>query len=673
MDFAERAAWLRSEIERHNRLYYVNDAPEISDTEWDLLFRELVELEKSHPELITPDSPTQRVGVAPVSKFEPHRHLVPMLSLDNAFGAEEMRAFDERVKRGLGLERTQEVVYECELKFDGLSMSLTYRDGLLSNGATRGDGTIGEDVTANARTVKGIPLRLAESVPGVLEVRGEVVMLKSVFQAINEERLAQGLGVFANPRNAAAGGMRQLDSRLTAERKLTFFAYGVGHFDALPNHVDDQIGLMQWLKRLGFPVREEAQAKSGIESVIEYVNQLESARQSLPFQIDGVVIKVNDFDKQEVLGFTSRGPKWAIASKFAAEQAFTKLNAIECNVGRTGAVTPFAVLEPIYVGGATVGLATLHNYYELARKDVREGDTVIVQRAGDVIPEVVGPVIEKRPPDALPHVPPTHCPVCETPLEREEGMAVLRCPNFRGCPAQVQRKLEHFASRSAMDIEGLGEKQIARFVELGWLHDLPSIFRLKEKKDDMLALERMGETSVQNLLEAIDASKVRPLDRFLYGLGIRYVGDRTAGDLAREFGSLEAFRAATYDQLESIPDIGPRTATALEEWLLDDENQAVVQGLLEVGVAPVEAEKPTGDLFLGQTIVFTGKLEKFSRENAEALVMKQGGKAAGSVSKSTTFVVAGPGAGSKLDKATQLGVKVLNEDEFLDLLPEGLL
>lgn len=677
MDLAARAAWLRQELERHNVLYYVHDAPEVSDSEWDALFRELKSIEDEHPDLRTPDSPTQRVGVAPVSGFQPYRHGVPMLSLDNAFGEDELRAFDDRIRRYLakseGAGLSAPIEYEAELKFDGLSMSLTYVDGLLTVAATRGDGTTGEDVTPNAKTVRGIPLRLQQPVSGTVEIRGEVVMYKSVFAALNEKRAEQGLQLYANPRNAAAGGMRQLDSRLTAERKLSFMAYGLGLVESDVDLPDTQLGRMEWLRSLGFPVNSEARLCKGADELVAQVARAQQIRNDLPFQIDGVVVKVNSIALQDSLGFTARGPRWAVAVKFPAEQAFTRLNAIACNVGRTGAVTPFAELEPVYVGGATVALATLHNYYELARKDVRAGDTVIVQRAGDVIPEVVGPVLEKRPPDAVPHVPPTKCPNCDTTLVRDEGMTVLRCPNTRGCPAQVQRKLEHFASRGAMDIEGLGEKQIARFVDLGWLHDLPSIYHLHKKRDDMLALERMGEQSVTNLLEAIEASKERPLDRFLYGLGIRFVGDRTAGDLAREFGSLESFRRATYDDLEQIADIGPKTAEMVSEWLSEEENQAIIQGLLDAGVKPVEAAKPTGNLFEGQTIVFTGKLEKFSREDAEALVMSQGGKAAGSVSKNTTFVVAGPGAGSKLAKAEQLGVEVLTEDEFLARLPEGLL
>ncbi|MBS1712921.1 MAG: NAD-dependent DNA ligase LigA [Armatimonadetes bacterium] len=671
MDLAEKAARLRAEIERHNVLYYVHDAPEISDSQWDALFRELVELEEAHPELRTDDSPTQRVGAPPIERFLPHRHGTPMLSLDNAFGEGELRSFDERVRRFLGTE--EPVDYEVELKFDGISMSLTYEDGVLAVAATRGDGTTGENVTANAKTVRGIPLRLAVPLPGRIEVRGEVLMLKEVFEKLNAERSQSGRQVFANPRNAAAGGMRQLDSRSTAERKLSFFAYGTGAGDAVVPAFRTQSEKMNWLRDLGFPVRKETRVCHGVDEIVAAVSAMQDSRASLPFGIDGVVVKVDDLSLQEELGFTARGPRWAVAYKFPAEQAFTVLNSIECNVGRTGAVTPFAELEPVFVGGVTVGRATLHNYYELARKDIRAGDTVIVQRAGDVIPEVVGPVLENRPAGAVPHVPPTHCPVCGAELVREEGMTVLRCPDRRSCPAQIQRKLEHFASRGAMDIEGLGEKQVARLVELGWLTDLPSIYALKERRGDLIGLDRMGETSVDNLLAAIEASKHRPLERFLFALGIRYVGDRTAADIARAFGTLEAFRQADRARLEQVPDIGPRTAGELEEWLEQTENRELIDALLGAGVRPQEAERPSGDLFAGQTVVFTGKLERFTREDAEALVMRQGGKAAGSVSKNTAFVVAGPGAGSKLDKANQLGIKVLTEDEFLASLPEGLL
>lgn len=669
MDKAQRAAFLRREIERHNTLYYVHERPEISDTEFDKLFRELVDLEESDPSLRTPDSPTQRVGVMPIQRFEPHRHRVPMLSLDNAFGEDELRAFDARVKRALGTD--EDVAYECEIKLDGLSMSLTYIDGVLETAATRGDGTTGENVTPNAKTVRGIPLRLEKETKGTIEVRGEVVMHKSVFEQLNKDRADRGEQVFVNPRNAASGGMRQLDSRLTAARKLNFYGYGVGFTETkLPK---TQFELMQWVRSLGFPVRKEVRACKDIDEVVEYCSEVEQLRSSLPFGIDGVVVKVDDIAQQEALGFTARGPRWAVAVKFAAEQAFTALEGIEWQVGRTGVVTPVAHLQPVYVGGVTVSRATLHNFEDLTKKDVRVGDTVIVQRAGDVIPEVLGPLIEKRKKGAKRPVAPTACPVCGTDLVEEEGYVALRCPNVQGCEAQVHAKLVHFVSRGAMDIEGLGEKQIERFLELGFLSDVPSIYRLQEKREELVQLDRMGEQSVANLLTAIEASKKRPLDRLVFGLGIRFVGDRTAGDLAREFGTLERLRRADYDALIAIDGIGPKVASEVQEWFELEENQNMLDELLSLGVSPVETEIKSEGVFAGKTFVFTGKLEKFERSDAERLVMSLGAKAAGSVSKNTDFVVAGPGAGSKLAKAEQLGVKVLSEDEFLAMLPEGAL
>ncbi|MBX7131887.1 MAG: NAD-dependent DNA ligase LigA [Fimbriimonadaceae bacterium] len=665
MNVAERAAFLRGEIERHNRLYYVFDAPEIGDTEYDRLFHELKRIEDEHPELRSPDSPTQRVGVAPLDRFEQHRHRAPMLSLDNAFGQDELRAFDERVRKGLGRERVR---YFGELKFDGLSMSLTYEDGLLVRATTRGDGTTGEVVTPNARTVRGIPLRLTEPIPGTIEVRGEVVMFRAVFDEVNRERQARGESPFVNPRNAAAGGMRQLDSRLTAQRKLNFFAYG-----AIPaeNLAESQSALMTKLRDLGFAVRQEGRVCEGFDELWTFTQLVQSMRPALPFGIDGAVLKVDRFDEQDALGMTARGPRWATAYKFPAEQAFTTLVRVFNQVGRTGTVTPVAELEPVFVGGVTVSRATLHNYEDLARKDVREGDTVIIQRAGDVIPEVVGAVLEKRIGDPPRPQPPTICPECGTELVRAEGYIAIRCPN-RQCPAQVSAKLIHFASRLAMDIEGLGEKQIVRFLELGYLSDLPSVFRLHQYRAALVELDRMGEQSVTKLLAAIEDSKTRPLNRFIYALGIRFVGDRTAGDLAREFRTLENLRHADYEQLLAVPDIGPRTASEIQEWFEEPENQALLDGLLGEGVSPVEGEAPVGDLFAGQTLVFTGKLEHMTREDAEALVIKLGGKASGSVSKLTTTVVAGPGAGSKLAKAEQLGIPVISEQEFLERLNPDL-
>ncbi len=670
MNLAERAAFLRQEIERHNRLYFVEESPEIDDTAFDKLFRELVDLEEKHPELKTPDSPTSRVGSTPLSKFDQHDHLVPMLSLDNAFGNEELAAFNERAKKGL--ESENPLKYCAELKFDGLSISLTYRSGVLEIATTRGDGSTGEVVTPNAKTVRGVPLRLEGVDSGLVEVRGEIVMFKSVFEELNKERADVGEQVFANPRNAASGGMRQLDSRLTAKRKLNFLAYGVGHVEGvdLPR---SQKGLMEWLRNAGLPVNRERVDEASIEEVMAFVDRSIERRSQYEFGIDGCVVKIDSIQEQEALGSTARGPRWAIAVKFPAEQAFTKLNDITWQVGRTGVVTPVAELEPIHVGGVTVSRATLHNFEDLEEKGVMVGDTVIVQRAGDVIPEVLGPVLEKRPTNASKPVAPTHCPICETELIEEEGYVAIRCPNTDGCEAQIHAKLEHFVSRKAMDIEGLGGKQIERFLEEGLLTDIPSIYRLGGKREELLALDRIGEQSVSNLLDAIEDSKTMPLDRLIFGLGIRFVGERTASDLASTFGSLEGLSKASYDELEAVPDIGPRTASELESWFEDEENLRVLAELDELEVKPPEPETPKSADFEGMTFVFTGKLEKFDRSAAEKLVQSMGGKASGSVSKNTSYVVAGPGAGSKLAKAEQLGVEVLDEDGFLAMLPEGAL
>lgn len=666
MSPSERVLDLRRTLERAIERYYVDDAPEISDTEYDMLLRELTDLEAAHPELVTPDSPTQRIGAPPQKGFAPHTHSRPMLSLDNAFTEEELRAFDERIRKVLGRE---EIEYFVELKFDGLSMALQYEDGRLILAATRGDGTTGETVTHNARTVHGIPLQLPLKVQGRLEVRGEVLMLKSVFERLNRARAERGEQVFANPRNAASGGMRQLDSRLTAQRRLSFFAYSIAEG---AETVTSQSEAMANLASLGFGTRSEAQLCMGIEAVVARVAALQELRASLPFGIDGVVIKVNSFAEQAEMDFTSRFPRWAIAYKFAAEEAFSIVEAVTFQVGRTGAVTPVAELQPVQVGGVTVRRATLHNMSELTRKDVRVGDTVIIRRAGDVIPEVVGPDLSRRPTHAVPVPTPARCPECDTELIQDEGMVVLRCPN-RHCPAQISAKLVHFASRLALDIESLGEKQVDRFVELGYLSDLPSIYRLPQHRAALVELDRMGESSTQRLIDAILASKTRPLDRLLFGLGIRFVGDRTARDLARRFGTLAAFRGASYEDLIGIADIGPRTAEEIASWLQDDSNQSMLDELLALGVQPEEETGPTGDLFAGQTLVFTGKLETLDRTDAETLVVRLGGNAGGSVSSKTSLVVAGPGAGSKLAKAEQLGVKVISEADFIAMLPPGLI
>ncbi len=666
MNSVERAAFLRSELEEHNYRYYVLDSPSISDTQYDLLFRELVDIEAADPALRTPDSPTQRVGVAPISSFEQNRHAIPMLSLDNAFSADELRAWDEKNLKVAG----RPISYLCELKFDGASLSLTYENGLLVTATTRGDGVVGENVTTNARTIRGVALRLRDLDAGRIEVRGEVVMLKSVFDELNEAKRSRGEQLFVNPRNAASGGLRQLDSRLTAERKLNFFAYGIGLADGV-DLPDSQYQTLQAIKSWGFPTRSETSLCISIEDVVRFIEQIGLQRSSLPFGIDGVVIKVDDRQIQEELGFTARGPRWAIAYKFPAEQAFTRLNQISLQVGRTGNVTPVAELEPVFVGGVTVSRATLHNYDDLARRGVREGDWVIVQRAGDVIPEVVGPDLSRRSPDSVEPQPPTHCPVCDTPLVRPEGMVFLKCPNSKGCPAQIRTSLEHFVGRKMMDIDGLGEKQIERFLELGYLTDVASIYRLHSHRAELIELDRMGEQSVDNLLSAIEASKTRPLPKLIFALGIPEVGERGGQDLARAFGTLEALRRAHYDDLVSIDGFGPKTASQVELWFDNEDNQRLIDDLLAAGVSPVEAEAPTGDQFAGMTFVFTGKLEKFTREDAEATVMKLGGKASGSVSAKTNYVVAGPGAGSKLAKAEQLGITVLTEDEYLAMLPSA--
>ena len=672
MDPVLRAEELRSLIEHHNYRYHVLDSPEISDSEYDRLFRDLVELESAHPELARPDSPTQSVGAPPVAGLNSFRHEVPMLSLDNAFGHDELRAFDDRVRKGL--ETAEQVEYFAELKFDGASLSLTYVDGVLESAATRGDGTTGEEVTHNAKTVRGIPLRLMQPLPGRIEIRGEVVMLKSVFAEINLAKSERGEQLFANPRNAAAGGLRQLDSRQTAARKLNFFTYGVGlvHLSSGRRLADTQSAGLSRLRDLGFPARSEATVLSGPDQLVAFVDRIQEARASLPFGIDGVVIKVNSLDQQEALGFTARGPRWAIAYKFPAEQAFTTLNRIFAQVGRTGKITPVADLEPVSVGGVTVSRATLHNYEDLSRKDVREGDTVIVQRAGDVIPEVVGPVLEKRPEGALPTPEPTVCPECGAEVARKQAEVDIRCTNL-SCPAQIAAKLRHFVGRKMMDIDGMGEKLIDRFLELGILTDLPSIFRLQSRREELVGLERLGELSIDNLLASIEGCKERPLGRFLFALGIPSVGEKGGQDLARELRTLDAVRSADYDTLIAIPNVGPSTASEVQEWFEDPENRRIVDELLALGVAPVEGEAPISDLFAGQTIVFTGKLERFTREAAEAFVAKMGGKSAGSVSKQTAFVVAGPGAGSKLQKAESLGVPVKSEEEFLEMVPEGSL
>ena len=671
---AARAAWLRAELARHNRAYYVLDAPTIPDAEYDQLFRELQGLETAHPELLTADSPTQRVGAPPLKAFAPHTHRVPMLSLNNAFSPEEVEAFDKRVRDAL--ETTAAVDYAVEPKFDGLAISLTYENGLFVRGATRGDGMTGEEVTPNLRTLPSVPLRLAgEGWPALIEIRGEVLMLKADFAELNASQRQRGDKEFANPRNAAAGSLRQLDSRITAGRPLSFFAYGVGAGAAEVN-VATHGELLERLAVWGFPVARERAVVSGVAGLLDFFGRIGSLRPSLPYDIDGVVYKVNRFDWQDRLGFVSRAPRFAIAHKFPAEEATTEVLAIDVQVGRTGAITPVARLKPVFVGGVTVTNATLHNEDEVRRKDVRVGDTVIVRRAGDVIPEVVAIVPEQRPrrdlfadvplhpPFALPKL----CPECGSLIVKAEDEAIARCSGGLYCPAQRKQALWHFAARRAMDIEGLGDKLIEQLVDAGLVHSPADLYALGVEQ--LAGLERMGEKSAQNLVAAIAGSRQTTLARFIFSLGIRNVGEATARDLAKHFGDLDALLAADLEALQQVPDVGPVVAASIVAFFGEAHNREIIARLRAAGIiwaasAPVEAAR---QVLAGKTLVLTGTLPTLKRDAAKALIEAAGGKVAGSVSKKTDYVVAGEEAGSKLEKAQELGVTVIDEQALLDLL-----
>ena len=666
MSVAARIAQLRAEIEQHNYRYYVLDDPSISDAEFDQLFRELQTLEAQHPALLTADSPTQRVGVTPVKSFVEVQHRTPMLSLNNAFSEEEVRAFDARIREALGVA---EVEYAVEPKFDGLAITLSYRDGMFVQGATRGDGSTGEDVTENLRTVRSIPLRLHEPVKEV-EVRGEVLMFKRDFAKLNDAQRAKGEKEFANPRNAAAGSLRQLDSRITASRRLSFFSYGIGFCDGvqLPGKHDRQMALlMQW----GVPVAQQRGVVRGLEGLLAYYREIGAAREQLPFDIDGVVYKVNDIARQQQLGFVSRAPRWAIAHKFPAEEASTTLLDIEVQVGRTGALTPVARLAPVFVGGVTVTNATLHNEDEIRRKDVRIGDTVIVRRAGDVIPEVARVVLEKRPRDAREFAMPKVCPVCGSHVAKLEEEAIWRCTGGLFCPAQRKQALLHFASRRAMNIEGLGEKLVEQLVDAHIVSNPAALYKL-----GMLAIinmERMGEKSAVNLLAAIEHSKHTTLARFIFALGIRNVGEATAKDLAQHFGSLDNLLGADAESLQQVHDVGPVVAQSIADFLAEAHNREVIEQLRACGVHWAEHQPlPAAALPLsGKTFVLTGTLVALTREQAKEKLEALGAKVSGSVSKKTDYVVAGAEAGSKLDKARELGVAVLDEQQFLELLEKS--
>ncbi|WP_374587957.1 NAD-dependent DNA ligase LigA [Ideonella dechloratans] len=681
----QRAAQLRAELNAHAHRYYVLDEPSIPDAEYDRLFQELQGLEAAHPELLTADSPTQRVGGRVLDGFTPVRHAVPMLSIrtetDTTAGGAE--AFDARVRRELALaEDAAPIEYAAELKFDGLAMNLRYEHGVLVQAATRGDGETGEDVTQNIRTIGQIPLRLIGATPPVLEIRGEVFMRRDDFEALNERQRAlitagaKNEKTFVNPRNAAAGAVRQLDPAIAAKRPLSFYAYGLGEvqgWDVPATHS----GLLDAVAALGLPVCEHRAVVQGAAGLVAFHERMAALRDSLPFDIDGVVYKVNDRALQERLGFVTREPRWAVAHKYPAQEQMTRLLDIDIQVGRTGKLTPVAKLEPVFVGGTTVSNATLHNEDETRRKDVRVGDTVIVRRAGDVIPEVVGVVLDKRPEDVgepfdLYKRLGGQCPVCGSPIEREEGEADWRCTGGLTCPAQRKQALLHFASRRAMDVEGLGDKLVDQLVDAGIVRAIPDIYKLGFTS--LATLERMGDKSAQNLLAAIEKSKTTTLGRFLFSLGIRHVGEATAKDLARHFGNIDRLMDARVEELLEVNDVGPVVAESIRHFFDQPHHREVVEQLRAAGVhwpdeAGLASDAPRP--LLGQVLVLTGTLPTLSRDEAKALIEAAGGKVTGSVSKKTNYVVAGEEAGSKLDKARELGITVLDEAELRALLDGG--
>lgn len=664
----QRVQQLRKELLHHNYHYYVLDAPEVPDAEYDRLMRELQVLEERFPELITPDSPTQRVGGTPLDAFTEVAHLRPMLSLDNVFDAEEFAAFDRRVRERL--KTTAEVEYSCEPKYDGIAISLLYRAGVLERAATRGDGSVGEDITLNVRTIPSVPLRLlGERHPELLEVRGEIYMPKAGFEELNRRAQALGTKGFVNPRNAAAGSLRQLDPKLTASRPLMLCAYGVGEVQggAMPGcHTDTLRQLAAW----GFAITRDLQEARGVAECLDFYQRLQHKRTDLPYDIDGVVFKVNALEQQAVLGFVAKAPRWAVAFKFPAQEEMTTLRAVEFQVGRTGSITPVARLEPVFVGGVTVSNATLHNSDEIARLGVKVGDTVIVRRAGDVIPQVVSVVLSKRPNNVEDIHFPERCPVCESPVVRVEGEAAVRCTGGLICPAQRKEAIKHYASRQAMDIEGLGEKLVDVLVEKALVASMEDLYELTAEQ--LAGLERMGEKSAQNLLKALERSKSTTLPKFLYALGIRDVGQATAATLAKHFGRLENLLAADEQRLQEVQDVGPVVAKRVATFFADERNLQVIQGLREHGVhwADIEVVPQETLPLAGKTYVLTGNLESMTRDEAKSRLEAFGAKVSGSVSGKTDCVVAGPGAGSKLNKAETLGVMIIDETAFLQLLEQ---
>lgn len=653
---------LRELINYHNYRYYVLDDPEVSDAEYDSLMKELEALEREYPDLITPDSPTQRVGGAVLNGFQAVTHAIPLLSLANAYSQEELDSFDRRVRELLSSPPR----YTAELKIDGLAISLLYRDGVFIRGATRGDGQTGEDITNNLRTIRSIPLKLREPLAGDLEVRGECYMDKRAFEQLNKAQEEKGEKLFANPRNAAAGSLRQLDPKVTSERQLNVFLYGLGYSDALPP--DSHYETLQWLSSLGFRTNPETQVFDSIDGVKEFIQYWHEKRESLPYDIDGIVVKVDSRVQQELLGTTAKSPRWAVAYKFPAMQKTTKVEDIVVQVGRTGAVTPLAILEPVFIAGSTVSRASLHNEDYVKEKDIRIGDTVVIQKAGDIIPEVVRSVPELRDGSERVFQMPQSCPACGTRLVREAGEAVWRCDNSQ-CPAKLVEGLVYFASRDALDIEGMGPAVVQQLVDAGLVKNPADIFKLT--KEQLLGLDRFGERSAAKLVASIEEAKGRGLARLLTALGILHVGTQTAASLAAYFGSMEKLVTATEDQLAQVPDIGPVVASSISAFFQNPKNIQLIEELKKLGVKMDEPKQSRGEAFSGKTFVVTGTLSQFSRKEAKDAIESLGGKTTESVSKNIDYLVVGEKPGSKLDKARELGISILDEQQFIDMLTEG--
>lgn len=661
---------LRDEIRQHNYKYYVLNDPSVSDFEYDQLLNELIQLEKENPRLVTPDSPTQRIGGEPLKSFQSVQHEVPMLSLGNTYSQEELYEFEKRLKNQLPADSFE---YITELKFDGIAISLIYQDGLLQTAVTRGDGTRGDDVTQNIRTIRSIPLKLqkGDNFPQNIEVRGEVFMDKEGFARLNQQQEAESGKLFANPRNATAGTLKLQDPKIVSKRPLDFFAYflRIREEEAALPEISSHISRIHLLRDLGLPVNRHIRVCKSMWDVIDYCETWEEKRESLPYEIDGVVIKVNALSQQQRLGSTAKTPRWAIAYKFKAKQATTLLKSIHLQVGRTGAITPVANLEPVLLAGSTISRATLHNEDEIRRKDIREGDTVLIEKGGDVIPKVVKVIEEKRSQSSVPFQMPDTCPACQTTLSRIEGEAAIRCENI-ACPAQVHRRIEHFASRTAMDIEGLGESLVLHLVESHLLNDCADIYYLK--KSDLIELERMGEKSVDNLLEAIEKSKSRPLDRVIYALGIRYVGTGAAILLADHYQSIPKLKTISYDDLETIDGIGPTMAQSIVQFFNNENNLEVLKRLEEAGVTMEEKRVPQSDgVFSKKTFVLTGALTRLTRDAAKELIQAEGGKVSSSVSKKTDWLLVGENPGSKYQKALELDVDIIDEDTFVAKLQKS--